>query len=131
TEVTQGQYKQVMGDNPSWHQSNNKKLQQLQDVNTDQFPVENILWEEAMLFCEKLSALPEEKRARRKYRLPTEAEWEYACRAGTTTRFYNSDLPEKVKEFGHFLQPDANQDMPVSVAQLLPNHLHLYDMHGN
>ena len=55
-------------------------------LDTDDFPVESVTWDEAVEFCKKLSALPEEKKAGRMYRLPTEAEWEYACRAGTTTR---------------------------------------------
>src|SRR5262249_38079176 len=52
------------------------------------FPVDNVNWEMATEFCRKLSALPKEKAAGRVYRLPTEAEWEYACRAGTTTPFH-------------------------------------------
>ena len=56
-----------------------------------QHPVENVSWDDAVKFCEKLSALPEEKAAGRTYRLPTEAEWEYACRAGSTTRYSFGD----------------------------------------
>ena len=56
-------------------------------LDTRRFPVEQVSWHEAVAFCEKLSGLEREKTAGRVYRLPTEAEWEYACRAGTTTRF--------------------------------------------
>ncbi|MBY0229349.1 MAG: SUMF1/EgtB/PvdO family nonheme iron enzyme, partial [Gemmataceae bacterium] len=68
-EVKQGQYVRVMGDNPS----------RVQEPGP---PVERVAWKEAVAFCEKLSALPEEQEAGRAYRLPTEAEWERACRAG-------------------------------------------------
>ena len=69
-EVTQEQYGQVMGTNPS-------------DFKGPQNPVEEVSWNDAVEFCRKLSALPSEKSAGYVYRLPTEAEWEYACRAGT------------------------------------------------
>ena len=77
-EVTQAQYQQVMGTNPS----------QYKDARN---PVETVSWDDAVKFCDKLSALPDERAAGRTYRLPTEAEWEYACRAGTTTRFSFGD----------------------------------------
>ena len=77
-EVTQEQYERVMGANPS-------------NFKGPQHPVENVSWDDAVRFCDKLSALPEEKAAGRMYRLPTEAEWEYACRAGSTTRYSFGD----------------------------------------
>ena len=69
-EVTQAQYQRVMGTNPSYFKGANN-------------PVEKVTWEDAAEFCRKLSALPAEKAEGNVYRLPTEAEWEYACRAGT------------------------------------------------
>ncbi len=73
--VTQAQYQAVMGTNPSrfknWFGNN------------PQNPVERVSWNDAQAFCQKLSQI-----TGKTYRLPTEAEWEYACRAGTTTRFY-------------------------------------------
>ena len=72
-EVTQAQYEQVMGVNPSKYKGADN-------------PVETVSWEDAVEFCRKLSELPAEKAAGNVYRLPTEAEWEYACRAGTTTK---------------------------------------------
>ena len=72
--VTQEQYQAVMGNNPSNFNNNPKN------------PVEMVSWNDAQEFCKKLSQL-----TGKKYRLPTEAEWEYACRAGTQTRFYFGD----------------------------------------
>jgi formylglycine-generating enzyme required for sulfatase activity len=100
-------------------------------VSGDRLPVDQVSWEEAMEFCARLS-----HESRRVYRLPTEAEWEYACRAGTTTPFY----------FGNALSPDlANYVAPESEghdslagsrpmlvgSRGFPNAFGLYDMHGN
>lgn len=90
-------------------------------------PVAGVTWEEAVEFCENLSALPEEFTAGRKYRLPTEAEWEYACRAGTLYERY----------FGHLKGSYDHAHMslgklgPIEVAQLKPNPWGLYDVFGN
>ncbi len=81
TEVTQGQYEKVMGTNPSNFQG--KKI----EGSSSNHPVDKVSWEDAVEFCQKLSELPEEKAAGRVYRLPTEAEWEYACRAGRKTAY--------------------------------------------
>ncbi len=98
-------------------QSHNKAYQQ--------HPVEGISWYEALEFCQRLSALTQ-----RNYRLPSEAEWEYACRAGTQTDFH----------FGNVLTPElANyrsketevQQGAVAVGQFPPNAFGLYDLHGN
>ena len=80
-DVTQEEYQKVMGSNPSTFNS-------VAGQETRRFPVETVSWEEALEFCRKLSETPEEKNAGRVYRLPTEAEWEYACRAGTTSVFH-------------------------------------------
>jgi formylglycine-generating enzyme required for sulfatase activity/serine/threonine protein kinase len=77
--VTQQQFRAVMGRNPSWFIDGNH--------GGPRHPVERVSWYDAEAFCRSLTALPEEVRAHRVYRLPTEAEWEYACRAGTTTPF--------------------------------------------
>ena len=75
-EVTQAEYERVMGSNPSQFKGDPTR------------PVETVTWDEASAFCRKLGELPQEQAAHAGYRLPTEAEWEYACRAGTTTTWY-------------------------------------------
>jgi formylglycine-generating enzyme required for sulfatase activity len=99
--------------------------------------VEQVRWREAMEFCKQLSALPAEKQAGRVYRLPTEAEWEYACRAGTTMAFcfgdalssqqanFNGNYPFGGAPKGPYLQK------PAKVGSYPPNAWGLYDVHGN
>ena len=84
-EVTQAQYEKVMGKNPSHFQG-----AIVGNENAD-LPVENVSWHDAVEFCKKLLELPEEKKAGRVYRLPTEAQWEYACRAGSKTTYSFDD----------------------------------------
>jgi formylglycine-generating enzyme required for sulfatase activity len=100
-------------------------------------PMDNALWVEADEFCKKLSARDDEKRSGRKYRLPTEAEWEYACRAGTTSAFhvgdslssrqanFNGNYPHGGAERGPYLRKTTK------VGSFDPNAFGLYDMHGN
>ena len=110
-EVTQEQWKAVMGDenNPS-------------NTKGEKRPVTNVSWEDCQDFIKKLNI-----KNKGKYRLPTEAEWEYACRAGTTT----------VYSFGDEITTnDANYDdpmkgLPVAVGGYKPNAFGIYDMHGN
>ncbi len=92
-------------------------------------PVELVIWDEAVLFCKKLSELPEEKAAGRVYRLPTEAEWEYACRAGSTTAFSFGDAAESLGESAWFTKNAGNKTHPVGEKK--PNRWGLYDTHGN
>ena len=115
-EVTQEQYEQVAGSNPSRFKG------------TDN-PVEHVSWEDAVAFCEKLSALPAEQAAGRVYRLPTEAEWEYACRAGTTTAFSFGDDEQDLGKYAWFR--DNGGRTTHAVGEKLPNGWGLYDMHGN
>ncbi|MFM7293163.1 MAG: SUMF1/EgtB/PvdO family nonheme iron enzyme [Planctomycetia bacterium] len=115
-EVTNAQWKRVMGNEPSnWKDADR--------------PVERVSWEDAVEFCRKLSELPEERKAGRVYRLPTEAEWEYACRAGTDTKYSFGDDESKLGEYGWF---DGNSDQETHpVGKKKPNAWGLYDMHGN
>src|SRR5262245_20091249 len=77
-----------MGKNPSHFSATGGGSAKVTGLTTTDFPVDTVSWEDAKDFCDKLSALADEKKAGRVYRLPTEAEWEYACRAGTTTTFH-------------------------------------------
>ena len=115
-EVTQSQYESVMGRNPSHFKGANN-------------PVEQVSWRDAEAFCAKLSSLPAEVAAGRVYRLPTDAEWEYACRAGTTTAYSFGDDAEDLGEYAWFR--DNSTKTPHEVGKKRPNGWGLYDMHGN
>ena len=147
-EVTQGEYSELMGGNPS-------------TFSGDSLPVENITWYDAAAFCNARSAregltpaytiegasVTWDKSANG-YRLPTEAEWEYACRAGTTTPFNTetSISPEESNYYGHYplgieenyfsqgnleTQPGQYRQTTVDEGSFAPNKWGLYDMHGN
>ena len=122
-EVTQAQYEKVMGKNPSSFQG-----AKVGNENAD-LPVENVSWDDTVEFCKKLSDLPEEKKAGRLYRLPTEAEWEYACRAGSKTAYAFDDEEGLLPEYGWFKRNSS--DRTHTVGLLEPNAWGLYDMHGN
>ena len=89
-EVMQGEYQRVMGTNPSEFSVTGKEKDKIAGQDTKRFPVEHVAWDEAVQFCRKLSELPEEKAAGRTYRLPSEAQWEYACRAENAGRWFFS-----------------------------------------
>ena len=128
-EATQSEYTEVM---QGMRDFNNRSAFKASDN-----PVENVEWKLAKIFCERLTARPAEKNAGRKYRLPTEAEWEYACRAGISTAFhfgnslssqqanFNGNYPAGSGEQGRYLRKT------VKVGSYEPNAFGLYDMHGN
>ena len=124
TEVTQGQYEKVMGVNPSHFQ---KRV--IRKSDSSMYPVESVSWEDAVEFCKRLSELPKEKKSGRVYRLPTEAEWEYACRAGSKTAFYCGDDSELIGAYAWHAANSGGQTHPVGEKK--PNAWGLYDMHGN
>jgi formylglycine-generating enzyme required for sulfatase activity len=121
--VTQSQYKNLMGNNPSYFQGA-KVSKQREDR-----PVEKVSWDEATEFCMKLSDLPEEKKAGRVYCLPTEAQWEYACRAGSTKAYSFGENSESLGDYAWFDENSKRQTHPV--GKKMPNAWGLYDMHGN
>ncbi len=122
-EVTQAQYEQVLGKNPSHFQGDEFK------GSSSNRPVELVSWEDAVEFCKKLSELPEEKAAGRVYRLPTEAEWEYACRAGSKSAYSFGESAESLDEYAWFERNGKVQTHPVGEKKA--NAWGLYDMHGN
>jgi eukaryotic-like serine/threonine-protein kinase len=92
-------------------------------------PVVSMSWEDAVDYCRKLSESPEEKAAGRVYYLPTEAQWEYACRAGTTTNYSFGDKEEKLTQYAWF---ENNADGRAhAVGELKPNAWGVHDLHGN
>ncbi len=105
--VTQEQYQQIMGGNPSVA------------PNGPDYPVDGVRWEMAVAFCKKAS-----EQTGRNVRLPTESEFEYATRAGTTTRYYYGDDPD-YKQMGDYV------GYFVPVGQKKPNAWGLYDVYGN
>ena len=111
TEVTQAQYEAVMGTNPSQFKGPTN-------------PVESVSWNDAVEFCRKLS-----EKTRKTFRLPTEAEREYACRAGSKTRFSFGDSESVLGEYAWYASNSGGKTHPV--GQKKPNPWGLYDMHGN
>ena len=124
TEVTQGQYEKVMGTNPSYFQK-----QVIRKSDSSMYPVEQVSWEDAVEFCKRLSELPEEKKAGLAYRLPTEAEWEYGCRAGTKTAFSFDESSWSLGDYAWNSGNSNGQTHPVGEKK--PNAWGLYDVHGN
>ena len=111
--VTQAQWQAVMGNNPS-HFKGDPNL-----------PVEQVSWNDCYEFCKKLN----QQTGQELYRLPTEAEWEYACRAGSTGDYCFGDDVSKLREYGWYSENAGSNTHPV--GQLKPNAWGLYDMHGN
>ena len=108
-EVTQEQWESVMGNNPS-------------DTKGTNLPVTDVSWNDCQEFIKKLNGI-----TKGKYRLPTEAEWEYACRAGITTAYsFGAKITPKDANYD-----DSGIDKPIEVGSYKPNTFGLYDMHGN
>ena len=116
--VTQEQYQQIMGNNPSSFSGVKR-------------PVERVSWNNAVEFCQKLS-----QKTGREYRLPSEAEWEYACRAGTTTPFhFGETITTDLANYNatqYASEPKGKYlEQTIDVGSFPPNAFGLYDMHGN
>jgi formylglycine-generating enzyme required for sulfatase activity len=117
--VTQAQWNQVMGENPSRFKG-------------ETLPVEQVSWDDCTAFCKRLS-----EREGKHYRLPTEAEWEWACRAGTTTPFHFGEtiLPQQANFDCNYVYgkgtPGTPRKQTTPVASFPANAWGLLDMHGN
>jgi len=120
-EVTQAQWKVVMGTTLSQQHDKAKSLWLLKGEGPEH-PMYYVTWEDATEFCKRLG---------REFRLPTEAEWEYACRAGSRTRFHYGDDPNnsELDRYAWYYSKSDNQTHPVGRKK--PNPWDLYDMHGN
>jgi formylglycine-generating enzyme required for sulfatase activity len=114
--VTQEQWQKVLGNNPSFFKG-------------DKRPVENVSWVEAQVFLQKLNSLEKAYENACIYRLPTEAEWEYAARAGTATSYFFGDDESKLKEYAWFLANSGFETHPAGLKK--SNSWGLYDIYGN
>ena len=136
-EVTQDEYSQVMGKNPSWFSAGASGALEVKGLDTRRFPVESVSWEFAVDFCRRLSELPAEREQGRRYRLPTEAEWELACRAGSYAPFaWGETLSvEHGNFYGRVPNGTASKGSllrrTTQVGSFTANPWGLYDMHGN
>jgi formylglycine-generating enzyme required for sulfatase activity len=144
--VTQGQWQELMGNNPSWfsREGGKETVKDIKDEDLKQFPVEFVSWNDAQEFIKKLNE--KEKGKGYLYRLPTEVEWEYACRGGATSeeecsyRFYfakpTNDLSSEQANFNG-TRPEGNApkgkylQRTTRVGAYPPNKLGMCDMHGN
>lgn len=111
TVVTQGQWKRLMGNNPSYSKQG------------DDYPVEQVSWDDAHEFIRRLSA-----QSGQQYRLPTEAEWEYACRSGGKAVIHGTNSGDLNRYSANYNQPEGGT---TPVTKYPPNGLGLYDMSGN
>ena len=140
-EVTQEQYRTVTGTSPSHFSPTGSGTEAVADMDTSEHPVETVSWYDAIDFCTKLSELEQVRPfylhgdetvtmlEGTGYRLPTEAEWEFACRAGTTTKFGYGDSEEELVKAGW--HEEISGDRTHAVGELNANPLGLFDMHGN
>jgi uncharacterized protein (TIGR02996 family) len=132
--VTQAEYQRVVGANPSYFSHQGAGHWQVQGLDTSRLPVERVSWDDAVAFCAKLSALAQEQDAGRVYRLPTEAAWEYACRAGATdgAPFHTGwSLSPSQANFDVRDASGSSLGRPTAVGSYAPNAWGLYDLHGN
>lgn len=136
-QTTQAQYSRLTGVNPSFFSASGGGHVFVVGLNTGDFPVECVSWYEASDFCATLSSLPEEQKKNRFYRLPTEVEWEYACRGGKAAPF--SSGPVFTSQIGNIDgrypygcgKVGPTLERTCAVGSYPPNAFGLWDMHGN
>ncbi len=141
-EVTQRQFEAATGRNPSLFSREGQRKTDVSGVNTDNHPVEFVNWADAAEFCANLDQREKLKpfyfrsgsnvtrlAGGTGYRLPTEAEWEFACRAGTITNYWNGDSVENLMQVGWFNDNSGNRTH--AVGELQANPFGLFDVHGN
>ena len=109
--ITQKQYQSVMRNNPS-------------NFKGDNLPVEQVSWDDAVAFCKKLSEITGQKIS-----LPSEAQWEYACRAGSTGKYCFGDDVNQLENYAWYNENSGSKTHPV--GEKLANSWGLHDMHGN
>jgi sulfatase modifying factor 1 len=141
--VTQRQWQTVMGNNPSWFCAGGEGAGLVKGKDTDDFPVETVSWEDAQEFLKKLNALADKTNNPLTYRLPSEAQWEYACRGGPTSssKPFHFEHPtdslscHQANFNGKYPYGGAGKRKPLKrtckVGSYRPNRLGLYDVHGN
>jgi uncharacterized protein (TIGR02996 family) len=133
--VTQQEYERLTGTNPSWFRGGEGRRRTAGGVDPRRLPVECVSYNDGAEFCRRLSLLPQEKGAGRAYRLPTEAEWEYACRAGTTTAYHYGHAIDSTRANIAEWEADPGEGSAVGrttpVGSYAPNAFGVFDMHGN
>jgi formylglycine-generating enzyme required for sulfatase activity/serine/threonine protein kinase len=136
-ETTQSDYLAVMKKNPSYFSRSGGGAAAVGRLNTAQFPVENVAWEDAVLFCERLSALSNEAKVGRNYRLPTSEEWLQASQAGRIGLYNVGDTLSSTQANFDGRSPGGSAakgpflGRPAPVGSYPPNQFGLFDMHGN
>ena len=140
-EVTQADFEKAVGSNPALFKKNALHMEKVEGLDTSKHPLEGVSWNDAIEFCAKLSQQEKlnpwyfragesvTRLAGTGYQLPTEAQWEFACRAGATTKFWFGDQSMDLAKASWFRSNSGNRPHPV--GELKENSFGLFDVHGN